>query len=92
MTHCTLSPLLTLVPLISNNFGLAENNKSSRRLWQYFLKVTFHYPSNETQELNSDIREFESLALRVCYRAISYMIAMHSRWTAKAILARNVLT
>lgn len=37
MTHCTQSPLLTLVLLITDSFGLVENNKWSLYLWNYFF-------------------------------------------------------
>lgn len=42
MTHCTPSPLLTPVLLISNSLGLVENNKLSRHRWHSFFK---HSPS-----------------------------------------------
>lgn len=36
MTHCTPSPLLTPVLLISNSLGLVENNKSPQHGWHAF--------------------------------------------------------
>lgn len=38
MTHCTQSPLLTLVLLITDSFCLVESNKWSQHLWNYFFK------------------------------------------------------